>query len=138
MNNELEIRKLIEQDYDIVRDWWKWWWKNDERMDKGILPDDGKGGLIIVKDKIPVACGFLYLTNSKTAFLGWIVSNPKYKEKDRKSLIGKLILNIEDFGKQLGYEYIMTSCGHKQLIRTHEKLGWVNTNKPSFELIKKI
>ena len=137
MENKLVFRPLKEEDYETISEWWKWWWKG-KIMEKDILPDNGKGGFMIEKSNQLVVCGFLYITNSKTAFLGWIVSNPEYREKDRRELIEILIDNIENISKQMGYKYMFTSCGHKQLIETHENLGWRNTKKPSYELIKKI
>ena len=39
---------------------------------------------MIEKNNIPIVAGFLYFTNSSAVLLEWIVSNPDYKEKDKK------------------------------------------------------
>ena len=137
MENALACRPLKEEDYETICKWWKWWSKG-KSLDKDLLPDDGKGGLIIEKNGQPVVCGFLYLTNSKTSFLGWIASNPEYKQKDRKKIIKLLIYNMEQFSKQLGYKYILTVCSNKHLINMHKDLHWAANEQPSYEIIKKL
>ena len=137
MNSELNFRSLREEDYEIICEWWRWWWK-DKTIEKDILPDDGKGGFILEKNNEPIACGFLYLTNSKTSFLGWVVSNPKYKQKDRKEIIKLLIHNMEEFSRELGYKYIITVCSNKHLIDMHKDLNWATNKKPSYEIIKNL
>jgi len=137
MKNELKFRPLKKEDYETICKWWKWWWKG-KVMEKDILPDDGKGGFVIEKNDQPIVCGFLYLTNSKTSFLGWIVSNPEYKQKDRKEIIKLLIHNMEEFSRELGYEYIITVCSNKHLIDMHKDLDWTVNKQPSYEIIKKL
>ena len=136
MENELTIRDLTEEDYDTICEWWKWWWKTT--IIKDFLPGDGKGGYMVEKNQQPIACGFLYKTNSKTAFLGCVVSNPKYKQKDRRYIIEHLIKNIEKISKKMGYNYMFTVCRNTHLIEIHEKLGWLNSGKSSYEIIKKL
>ena len=72
------------------------------------------------------------------AKLEWVVSNPKYREKDRKEAIELLINNIEYFCKNMGLKYIFSIGRNQHLIETHEKLGWSVDKKPSYEIIKKI
>ena len=65
---ELYIRELNETDYDdILVDWWlQWGWVPPQR---DFLPNNGKGGIIIYDDETPVCAGFMYLTNSKVAWV---------------------------------------------------------------------
>ena len=44
----------------------------------------------------------LYMTNSKAALLEWIVSNPEYRESDRKDAIILLIQAVERVLKDQG------------------------------------
>ena len=69
----MNIRRLTEKDWDTLVSWWNNWpkWKAPV---KDFLPENGKGGLIVEINDIPVVAGFIYLTNSKTALLEWIVS----------------------------------------------------------------
>ena len=68
--------------------------------------------------------------------LEWIVSNPKYREADRKQAIKLLITGAENLVKSLEYKYLFAVMQHKGLIETHEKLGWNKDKKPSYELTK--
>jgi len=132
---EFNIRKLNPSDYDdVLVGWWKDWdW---QAPPKDFLPEDGKGGLIVEKDNKPIVVGFIYLTNSKTALLEWIVSDPKYRESDREDAIELLITGAENVIKALGYKYLFAVMQHEKLIKTHEKLGWIKDKKPSYELTK--
>ena len=131
----MNIRRLTDKDWDTLVSWWSNWPKWQAPV-KDFLPEDGKGGLIVEKDNKPIVAGFIYLTNSKTALLEWIVSNPKYREADRKQATELLITGAENLVKSLDYKYLFAVMQHKGLIETHEKLGWNKDNKPSYELTK--
>ncbi len=131
----MNIRRLTDKDWDTLVSWWSNWPKWQAPV-KDFLPENGKGGLIVEKDNKPIVAGFIYLTNSKTALLEWIVSNPKYREADRKQAIELLITGAENLVKSLDYKYLFAVMQHKGLIETHEKLGWNKDNKPSYELTK--
>jgi hypothetical protein len=116
--------------------WWKWWrWPE---MNKEILPMNGTGGVMIYKDNTPIAAGFLYLTNSKAAWLDWVVSNPSYKESDRKEAIKLLISTLEEIGKKQGYNVIISLTRNKSLINIHKELDYTVDENPSYEISKKI
>jgi len=134
---ELNIRRLKETDWDTLVSWWDEWpeW---ESPPKEFLPDNGKGGFIVEKKHTPIVAGFLYLTNSKGVLLEWIVSNPKYRGKDRQKAIELLITGAENVSKKLGYKYMFSIGRNKRLIETHKKLNWKVDKKPSHELIKNI
>jgi len=70
--------------------------------------------------------------------LEWIVSNPDYREKDRKQAIELLIDTAEGFCKKLGCNYMFSIGRNKHLIKTHKKLGWTVDKNSSYEIIKKI
>ncbi len=131
----MNIRRLTDKDWDTLVSWWSNWPKWQAPV-KDFLPENGKGGLIVEKDNKPIVAGFIYLTNSKTALLEWIVSNPKYREADRKQAIELLITGAENLVKSLDYKYLFAVMQHKGLIETHKKLGWNKDNKPSYELTK--
>jgi hypothetical protein len=136
MNNKLNFRPLKEEDYKTICEWWKWWrWPVIPRE---MLPDKGKSGFIVEKNNIPIVSAFLYLTNSTGALLEWIVSNPEYREDDRKEAIELLITNAEDVCKNMGITYMFSIGRSKHLMKTHEKLGWQVDKKPSYEIIKNL
>ena len=133
---KFNARKLTEQDYSMLVDWWKWWrWSPPS---KNLLPNNGTGGIIIEKNNIPVVAGFLYFTNSEMVLLEWIVSNPKYKKSDRKDAIEMLINVSEQVCRKENKKYMFTIGRSKHLRETHEKLGWSVDTKSSYEIIKNL
>tara|TARA_R110002060_G_scaffold72929_1_gene81686 strand:+ start:2618 stop:3028 length:411 start_codon:yes stop_codon:yes gene_type:complete len=135
---ELNIRKLVENDWDTLVSWWMEWkyWK--VAPPKDFLPDNGTGGFMVEKDDQPIVSGFLYFTNSQGVLLEWIVSNPEYKDNDRKEAVELLITTAEEFVRQSGKSYIFSIGRNASLIETHKKLGYSVDPKPSHEIIKKI
>lgn len=133
---ELRVREIRESDWETLQQWWtKWKWPI---MSKDLLPMNGCGGLMVYKEEQLIACGFLYLSNSKVAWLDWIVSNPEYRDKDRKEAISMLITNLELVAKQQGYNIIISIARNKSLIETHKNLGYTVDENPSYEISKKI
>lgn len=133
---ELKVRALEELDWETLQLWWKvWQWPI---MSKDILPLNGCGGLMVYNDNTLIAAGFLYLSNSKVAWLDWIISSPSYKEQDRKEALELLILSLEEVAKQQDYSIIISIARHKGLINTHKKLGYAVDETPSYEISKKI
>jgi hypothetical protein len=134
---ELNIRRLTENDWETLCKWWEAWpeWTNPAR---DFLPDNGKGGLMVEKNNIPIVAGFLYFTNSKGVLLEWVVSNPEYRDEDRKQAIELLIKGAEEVCIAQGMKYMFSIGRSKSLIRMHEKLGWTVDKSPSHEITKKI
>lgn len=133
---ELQVRALAESDWEDMSAWWKWWrWP---AVSKESLPLNGLGGIMVYKGEIPIAAGFLYLSNSKVAWLDWIISNPNYRENDRKKALEMLINTLEEVAKKQGYSIIISIARNKSLINIHEKLGYTVDKTPSYEISKKI
>ena len=136
MKDKLIFRTLKEEDYKTICAWWKWWrWPV---LPKGALPDNGKCGFMVEKNNKPIVSAFLYLTNSSVALLEWIVSNPDYKENDRKDAIELLVNEAEKFCKGIGVTIIFSIGRSKHLIEIHKKLGWHVDRNSSCEIIKNI
>jgi hypothetical protein len=131
---KLNIRRITEKDWDILPSWWnKWKWTTPNRDS---LPDNGLGGFIVEKEDVPIIAGFVYTTNSKGAWLEWIISNPEYREKDRQLALELLIQGAENVLKNQGFKYLLFIGRHKNLINTFEKFGWNVDKTPSYELMK--
>jgi hypothetical protein len=133
---ELSIRNLNENDYqDTLVDWWKdWGWTPPE---KDFLPDDGKGGIIVYDGAIPICAGFIYITNSKVAWVDWIISNKKYRVKDkRREAIKMLIDSLSNICKQTGSKYGYALIKNQSLIKTYLDLGWSKGDGYTSEMIK--
>jgi hypothetical protein len=135
---KLNIRMLKDSDWDTLVEWWLSWKDWQAHPTKDMLPDNGKGGFIVEYNNKPIVAGFLYLTNSKVGWLEWIISNPKYKGKNRKEALELLITGVENVAKQQGCTCILSIGRNKSLIKIHEKLGYTIDPKHSYEISKNI
>jgi hypothetical protein len=133
---ELYVRELNETDYEnILVDWWKQWgW---EPPQKDFLPNDGKGGIIVYDEDVPVCAGYMYLTNSKVAWVDWIISNKEYTKKpQRKDAIKLLVSTLTSICKQTGSKYSYALIKNNNLISTYEELGYIKGDSYTGEMIK--
>tara|TARA_R100000935_G_scaffold14267_2_gene28592 strand:+ start:1323 stop:1733 length:411 start_codon:yes stop_codon:yes gene_type:complete len=134
---ELKVRTLTDNDWDTLCKWWESWpeWVNPP---KSFLPDNGKGGFMVEKNNRPICAGFIYMTNSDAVLLEWIVSDPEYRDNDRKQALELLISSAEAACKEIGKVHMFTIGRNKHLIDIHKKLGWTVDTDPSYEIIKNI
>ena len=133
---EFNIKPLGETDYeDILVGWWKdWKWTPPP---KDFLPSDGKGGVMVLDNDIPVCAGFVYMTNSKVAWVDWIISNREYKKKpQRKEALDLLITTLTNICKDTGNKYCYALIKNKSLIKTYETLGYNSADSYTQEMIK--
>lgn len=133
---ELQIRPLNENDYnDILVKWWRdWRWSPPPR---DFLPQDGTGGFIVYDGDSPVCAGFLYSTNSKAAWVDFIISSRTHKE-NRQDSISLLIRTLTEVAKNIGYKYTYALLRHKNLIKTYEDIGYIKGDSNTYEMIKKL
>jgi hypothetical protein len=129
---ELNIRRLNDEDYSTLVKWWDAWPKWQAPA-KDFLPNLG---FIVEKNNIGIVAGYLYTSNSKVGFLEWVISNPEYRESDRKDAITLLIQAIEQVLKDQGFKYAFTMGRNKSLINIHKQLGWTVDEDPSHEIVK--
>lgn len=127
------VRILEENDYIELQQWWAFWRFPAPPQD--CLPNNGTGGIMLSKDGIDIVAGFIYFTNSKLAWLEYIVSNPNYKEPDRKELICSLIEEIGFVAKSKGYRAIFTSVKNENLVKRYEECGYVKGSNNTYEMI---
>ena len=133
---ELYIRELNENDYDnILVAWWKQWgW---EPPQKDFLPDNGKGGIIVYDQDTPICAGFMYITNSKVAWVDWIISNKEYTKKPhRKDAIKLLVSTLTGICKNTGSKYVYALIKSRHLIETYQELGYIKGDTYTGEMIK--
>ena len=129
-------RPLTAEDYEATLvGWWKAWeWEAPLR---DFLPQNGEGGIMVMDDDTPVCAGFIYNTNSKVAWVDWIISNKDYKES-RSEAIGLLIETLTSIAKNLDNNYAYALIKHKGLIKTYESLGYMQAENYNTEMIKKL
>tara|TARA_Y100001973_G_C5181206_1_gene325024 strand:- start:503 stop:913 length:411 start_codon:yes stop_codon:yes gene_type:complete len=135
---KLNIIPLQQGDYEnILCKWWKdWRWTPPS---KDFLPDNGEGGWIVYDNDMPVCAGFMYLTNSKAVWCDWIISNFEYKDRQkRKEALELLVHTISLTAEDLGKKYIYALIKNKPLVNVYKKVGFIEGDAYTQELIKKL
>jgi len=127
---------IVNEDYDKFVGWWKW--NRFPVPPKQMLPDNGLGGLKITgEDGIDICAGFLYETNSKIAWLEFVVSNPGIKDKKiRHESQIMLIANLTVLAEEKGFEAVFSSVKNPSLIKKFIEVGY--TPNQTTELMIKI
>lgn len=133
----IKLKRIKEEDLTHIYDWWEQWPKWTP-LPRTHLPDNGLGGLIVYNNDEPVVAGFMYNTNSSMVLVEWIISNPEYRDKNRKECIQTLITGFEEMAKAMGKKSVFSIGRHKGLMNTHKELGWHIDDDPSYEMIKNI
>ena len=132
----LNIRPLTYEDYDdTLKGWWAdWGWAAPTR---DFLPDDGVGGLIVLDGDVPICAGYMYATNSRVAWVDWIISNKEYRKKPQRSeAISMLIATLTEISKNTGFKYCYALIKHQSLIETYKELGYTKGDEYVGEMIK--
>ncbi len=83
-----------------------------------------------------VCAGFVYATNSKVAWIEFIVSNFHYREKDRKEAIEFLIYSLLEICKQNGFIYAFSTLKSPSLIKMYENCGFQKGSTNTTEMVK--
>ena len=113
----MDIRNISPDDWDTLIKW-------GIDKDKDLLPKDGTGGLMVHVEYLPIAAGFIYLTNSKLAFINDIIYD---KNKDKKLLhnsLDLLIVAFEQTLKELGFKTVVIINTDEMLNNSYKALGW--------------
>jgi len=138
VDDKLVFRSFNDKDYTTVFGWWDWWWGKDKGIEREILPHNDYC-YIIEKNDTSIASGFLYADkNAPMGYLTFVVSNPEYKEEDRRVIIEQLITSIEKEAKSQGIKFMFTVCEGAHMKNIHNKLGWTISKAPSYETFKYI
>lgn len=132
----IHIRKLQESDYDeILLGWWSDW--NWTAPSRDVLPENGKGGMMVLDGDEPVCAGFAYLTNSCICWVDWIISSKTYRKKpQRQESIMLLLAGLTEIVKSMGGKYSYALIKHKGLIESYKKLGYNEGDSYTTEMIK--
>ena len=132
----LIVRKLNSADYDsILVGWWKdWGW---QAPSKDFLPENGEGGIIVFDNEEPICAGFMYITNSKVAWVDWIISSKTYNVKpNRKEAIRLLVSSLTQFCKSSGSKYAYALIKNKSLEKVYGSIGYAKGDSYTSEMIK--
>ena len=127
MKDNIKFRSFKSGDYETCCEWWEWWDKSfgGKGVERDWLPKNERC-YMIEKNNTPVACVFLFLSLDvdKIAWVTNLVSNPKYREKDRRNLIELLINNVGIEAKKYGVSQLFTVCGDVHISSIHRNLNW--------------
>lgn len=132
----LNIRKLNSTDYDTTLvGWWNDWnWKAPL---KDFLPENGEGGIIVLDGEVPICAGFMYATNSKVAWVDWIISSKTYNLKPhRREALKLLVSTLTETCKDAGYKYTYALIKSQSLIKVYEEFGYTQSDTYTTEMIK--
>jgi hypothetical protein len=84
---------------------------------KEFLPEDGLSGLMIWDEDTPICAGFLYDTNSKIAWIDWIISNKNYRKKPhRNNAINYLLDSLIGVAQSMDKKYIFANNNNPLLV----------------------
>ena len=131
----MDVRYVSSTDYhnSLVK-WWKFWRFPAPNLD--MLPESG---IIVSKDGVDICAGYLYFTNSKIAWLEYVVSNNEVRDRElRKEAICHLINTLSYIGKESGFKYIYASIKHQALIESYVDCGFMKGTESCTELFKLI
>lgn len=87
----MNSRPFEEKDLALVSEWFagvEWTMPGVE----GILPPIG---VLVEENSIPLACGWLYTTDSSLAILAWTASNPEVSDTLQSSAMSALIEEVK-------------------------------------------
>jgi hypothetical protein len=130
----MDVRLITEDDYNnVLIPWWEFWRFGAPAFD--MLPING--GVMLSEDGVDICAGFIYLTNSKAAWVEWIVSNPEIKDRGkRKHYLLTLINTLTRVAKDKGNKYIYTSLRNQSLMNLYSEAGYQMGSKNCQEMIK--
>jgi hypothetical protein len=129
----MNARYLQDEDYEKLTKWWDG--SGFPAPPKNMLPENGTGGIMIQKSDRDICAGFVYFTNSKIAWIEFIVADPTYRESDRSEAIMLLINTLKILAKDTGYNAIFTSVKNSSLISKYEACGFIKGDSNSQEMI---
>lgn len=129
----MDIRPIQEGDYEeFIEPLWKGW--GNVAPEKDFLPDCG----FIVFDEVPVAAGYVYVTNSKAAWIEWIVTNINYTDKENRNFALHLLMDtLINLCQMNGFKYIFAIVKNESLINLYQEAGFTKGGE-GFEMFKKL
>ena len=128
----VKILPIKEEDYKFINKWWKM--INKLPPPRKLLPENGLHGLIAYKENKPIACLYIYLTNSKFAYSDYMISNIHYKGKDRFNILLLLMQRAIQTAFHLGFEDFWFMTKDKGMLKRCEALG-INVSEDPYYLI---
>lgn len=131
-----KFRTILPEDITKANDWLEA--QGLHRIPEPMYPDTG----IIMQDENTgegIYIGFVWKTNSKLAQLGFISRNTQYKKTNKaEQTLDIFIHQLLLYGKELGYEYLITWSENKNLVDSFKSFGFQEASNKVSELIIQI
>ena len=128
--DSITARPIREEDYFFINQWWK-----DRKFNppsRELLPENGLHGIMMCKDDVPVACAYLYYTNSKMGYCDYLVCNPNYKGGDVDEIITRLMISAVETAKKLGVLDFWFITNNKNMIKRCKALDVHVSEEPYY------
>ncbi len=111
----MEVRKYSPNDYFEISVWWKnQGWPG---VPQDHLPETG----FVVEG---IASGFLYKTDSKIAWLEFIIANPSTTKEERSEALDLIIDKLLETAKELNFKNVFSTAQHPKLLERYQKHGF--------------
>lgn len=132
---DIKLRFISAEDIPTVSKWLEGWGKTP--IAEGMYPDTG---LVLYDEESnnDIYMGFVWLSNSRMAQIGFITRNPFFKTKLPKDTRINFLKDLIVYAKDLGKEYVITWAKDKFLVEDFKKIGLTESSNTCSELIGKI
>ncbi len=130
----ITVRFLEETDYPMLCQWWQA--NRFPPPPKDFLPGNGTEGILVFHKETPVCAGFVYETNSKVAWIEFIVANFDVKDRNvRNMCLDFMIKQLILFCKKMDKKYIYSTLKSKSLIDKYEANGFMKGSDGVQEMV---
>lgn len=123
----MRTEKYTPELYPMVAEWWAAYGKRAPEADR--LSDLG---IVICKGETPVAMTWVYLSNSKTAQVGFTVSNPKSGPVEKVIAVSLAIHQAAHVLEAAGYKYVHSFSDEPGLTRIMQSAGFTQLSEHQF------
>ena len=130
MKSNTNIRWIEERDIKIIDSWWPHW--NEKPIIHELLPENGYGGLVIERNGKIVAACYVYLTNSNMGYVDFLISDPKWKSRDRWSVLLELFEACYNAAKDAGCTEVWATSLIPGVVKRCAALGYVVSEQPHY------
>lgn len=117
--SDYRVEKYEAKFYFIISSWFEK--RKRPKVDQKELPSNGK---IIFYQNNPVACGFIFKTDTAICSIGNMISDPEADLKIRGESVNILIDSLMILAKSLGFMGISCGAVSKKLISRYKSKGF--------------
>jgi hypothetical protein len=120
---------LNEVDYAIICEMMNGWGMN--ALHRRMLSENGA---IVFKEGVDICSGWLYQSDSKIAWIEWVVMNKKAPKKLREGAIDFLYETLFNKAEKLGYEVVMCIANHYMLVdKLKNRFGFIEDKEGGYQ-----